>query len=324
MTIYPLRLSPVASRRLWGGRKLEQFVGLPDPGAGEPFVESWQVYADNKSLIGPLQGRTLQQAAEQLGPDLLGTRAVARYGSKFPLLVKFLDAAQDLSIQVHPDDSYALTHEADSGHLGKAEAWLILEAEPGAAIWWGLRETVTTEQVRAAVRDGSLTGLLNRVPVRAGDVVYNPPGTVHAVGAGILLYEIQQSSDLTYRLFDFDRRDSEGRPRELHVSRALAVASLSGGQDAVVQPRQLQKGVRELLRCEHFVLQELNAAAAPELRTNPGSVEILTAVSGAAHLQREGGQTELVSGTSLVLPAALGEYALTGNSRVLRAYLPAL
>lgn len=321
---YPLRLERTPSRRLWGGRRLEPLLGLEAPGEGDPWGESWQVYAGNRILNGPLAGLTLQAAADGLGADLLGTRALELYGTQVPLLAKFIDAAQDLSLQVHPDDDYARRFEAASGHLGKAEAWLILEADPDAFVYWGFREDVNEAQVRAAIADLSLAGLLNRVRVSAGDVVYNPPGTVHAIGAGILLFEIQQSSDLTYRLYDFGRRDSAGNLRELHVDKALQVANLQGGETALARPRQLLPGMRELVRCEHFVMQELLVQSEPlQQATSPGSFEIVTGVRGSTRLSLPAGaEYSLATGESLVLPATLGAWTLLGAGRVVRCFLP--
>lgn len=313
-TPYPLYLEPQLSRRLWGDSSLETYLNLRPAGAGDPWGESWQVWAGNRILNGPLAGRTLQAAADLWGDRLLGSAAV---GTQVPLLAKFIAAGQDLSLQVHPDDAYALSHHAGSGHLGKAEAWLILQARPDAAIYWGFRETVTAEVVRVAAADGTLDRLLNRVPVAAGDVIYNPPGTVHAIGAGIILYEIQQSSDLTFRLYDYGRRDSKGNLRELHLEEGLAVASLEGGQAAKVTQAP---GARELLATPHFVLT--TSVPGQYLQQTAASFELLTAVEGDITLAAAGTELKLPAGTSLVLPAAEQRYSVGGSGRLLSARLP--
>jgi mannose-6-phosphate isomerase len=318
--IYPLRLDIRYSRRLWGGDRLPEFLALPaaEPGA-EPVGEGWLVYADNEVLNGRFAGRSLQDVAASLGVRLLGTASVARYGEKVPLLAKFIDAAERLSVQVHPDDAFALTHEAATGHLGKSEAWYVLEAAPDAHVLWGFREDVNAEQVRAAVLDGSLPGLMNRVPVAPGAVIYNPAGTVHAIGEGILLFEIQQTSDLTYRLFDYLRRDAAGRQRELHLERALEVASLEGGNRALCAPSTLREGWRRLVACEHFVMDAVDLDGTERAgRTDPSSLQILVVTRGNAALHWTSGTERLERGAAVVLPASLGRYRLEGEGEALR------
>lgn len=318
--IYPLRLDIRYSRRLWGGDRLPAFLARPatEPGA-DPVAEGWLVFGENEVLNGRFAGRTLQHVATTLGVRLLGTASVARYGDKVPLLAKFIDAADRLSVQVHPDDAFALTREAASGHLGKSEAWYVLEATPDAHVLWGFREDVDADRVRAAVRDGSLPDLMNRVPVAAGTVVYNPAGTVHAIGRGILLFEIQQSSDLTYRLFDYLRRDKAGRQRELHLDRALQVADLAGGNRALRAPSPLPGGWRRLVGCEHFVMDAATLGGGTQVgRTDPGSLQILVMTRGSATLRWAGGTEGLSHGAAVVLPASLGRYGLEGEGEVLR------
>ena len=315
---YPLYLEPHLSRRLWGDISLETYLDLEPAGPGDPWGESWQVWSGNRIVNGHLAGWTLQDAADLWGARLLGSQAA---GVQVPLLVKFIAAGQDLSLQVHPDDAYALEHHAGSGHLGKAEAWLILRAQPGALVYWGFKDTVSAETVRTAASHGTLDRLLNRVPVAAGDVIYNPPGTVHAIGAGIILYEIQQSSNLTFRLYDYGRRDSQGNLRELHLTEGLAVASLAGGEAARVTPRELpESGGQELVATPHFVLTL--SVPGQYLRTTASSLQLLTAVDGAILLEGAAEKLKLPAGTSLVLPAAENRYKVSGSGTLLRARLP--
>ncbi|HEX7009778.1 MAG TPA: type I phosphomannose isomerase catalytic subunit [Phycisphaeraceae bacterium] len=321
--LYPLKLERTLSPRLWGGHKLQEFLSLPQPWPGpEPLGESWQVYAGNRVANGPLAGRTLAEIAEEYGVALLGNASVARYGSRMPLLAKFIDAEDELSIQVHPDDSFALTHEAATGHVGKAEAWLILDAQPGAHIIWGFERPVTQDEVRQAALDGSLETLVRYLPVKTGDVIYNPPGTVHAIGAGILLFEIQQSSDLTYRLYDYGRRDASGRTRELHLDKALAVADCTPGGHAKISPRPLRPGRTELVRTPHFVMERWEVRDGFLAATSTESLDLLTLAEGHVTLELAGEGMELRRGESLVLPAALGAYQLHGHASVLRCYVP--
>jgi mannose-6-phosphate isomerase len=191
-----------------------------------------------------------------LGARLIGEAAMTRYGGSFPLLLKLLDAARPLSLQVHPDDAAAQRRGAA---MGKSEAWWVLAAEADARLWWGLREPVTALALQQALVEGSVMQLMREVLPQPGMVVVNPAGTVHALGAGVLAFEIQQASDTTYRLFDHGATDAEGRPRPLHIAEALAVAQLHPGKELAPAARLLAVGRRELVRSDSFVLEDWGA-----------------------------------------------------------------
>ena len=282
---YALLLDRHLSRRLWGGSRLAGYLGLSEPEAVEPLAESWQVFEENLVLNGAFAGRTLAGVAREQGAWLLGTASLGRYGTKVPLLAKFIDADQPLSIQVHPDDAYAREHEAASGHLGKAEAWYILDCREGAEVIWGFDREMSPRQVREAVAGGELERYVERVPVAPGDVIYNPPGTVHAIGAGIFLFEIQQASDLTYRLYDYGRRDSAGRERELHLEQALQVIDYEASGMPKVTPLTIDPGRRLLVESSHFGMEAIEPAGAGlTLATSPASLEIVTVTKGVLRL----------------------------------------
>jgi mannose-6-phosphate isomerase len=319
---YPLLIERRMSRRLWGGTQLAGYLGLEDEGGPEPFAEAWQIYEGSRVTNGGHAGRLLSELARELGSPLLGTATLARYGARIPLLAKFIDAGQPLSIQVHPDDVYAASHESDSGHLGKAEAWYILASRPEATIIWGFDRDMTPESVRAAVERGHLEEYVNRIPVAPGDVVYNPEGTVHAIGAGLFLFEIQQASDLTYRLYDYGRRGADGLERELHLDRALEVAKLEADHLAKVAPLELGEGRRLLVESRHFIMESIEPDQRIPLSTSPASLEFITVTRGRVRLESSAPAIDLHAGTSAVLPASLGEYRLEGASEVLRCYLP--
>jgi mannose-6-phosphate isomerase len=319
VNLYPLKLIPQPSERLWGGSRLSSFVpGFADVPTKEPIGEAWLVYAGNKIANGELAGQTLQHVASTYGAALLGTKSVERYGDKVPLLAKFLDPSQWLSIQVHPDDAYALSKEAHTGYLGKTEAWYVLDAKQDSQIIWGFKQEVTQQQVREAIAKGTLEHLLNYVSVKTGDVIYNPAGTIHALGPDVFIFEIQQSSDLTYRLYDFKRKDSNGNLRELHVDKALEVSSLKPSGTAHVAPKQLAAGAVELVRSEFFVAEKWKIHNPVSVTTDLGSLELLTVLEG--HLQL--GAVELGRAESVVLPASLGAYELSGEAVVVRCYVP--
>ena len=320
--MYPLELDRYLSPRLWGGDRLVSFLDLSEPAGEEPLGEAWVVYGENRVLNGPLQGKTLEDLTAELGAELIGTAPSERYGNTFPLLAKFIDAADKLSLQVHPDDAYAHEHEADTGH-GKSEAWLILEAAPDAHIIWGFKDALTPDEVKAAAKEERLEPHLNKVPVEAGDVVYNPAGTVHAIGAGIFLFEIQQASDLTYRLYDYGRKDSSGKPRELHLDKALDVADLTPGEHALLTLKPLGEGKTELLKTEFFAAERWEVSGDMQASTDPTSADLLSAVSGELSVRAGDTEVTLTQGGSCVVPAALGAYSVSGEGVLLRCYVPA-
>lgn len=339
--IAPLPVAPRFVRRVWGGDRLAGWVERAGDDAtevsgpeGEPVGECWLAGDDNRVRSGPFAGRTLGEAAGVLGARLVGSVPMARYGARVPLLAKLLDAATDLSVQVHPDDAYALRVERASGHLGKSEAWYVLDAAPDASVLWGFRQDVDAATVRRAVAAGTLPGLMHRVAVTPGDVVWNPAGTVHAIGAGVLAFEIQQASDLTYRLYDYGRLAADGRARELHLDRALAVADLRAATPDLPEPRSLPSGWRRLVEAPEFVMDARTLTGAAVVgRTSPDSLEIVVVLAGDAWLAAGAGTEgaalaaaadddpaalRLGRGATVVLPAALGAYRLGGTGEVLR------
>lgn len=315
----PLRLRPEFHRRLWGGDTLPAWLNEQAPPGDEPVAEAWLAHGDSVVQGGPYDGLRLAELVTRYGPAMVGDASVARYGAVMPLLAKFLDAAADLSVQVHPDDAYAARHHPGSGHLGKTESWRVQHAQPGATVVWGFERPVTEAEVRRALQDGSVGALLRTVPVRAGDVIHNPAGTVHAVGAGVRLYELQQASDLTYRLWDHGRRGADGRPRELHVEDALAVADLSGRGDPRAAPRPGPDGWTERVVCPFYLLEETTTDGTASGRTDQDAMHIVTVLNGAFELEAGvGGRIVLPEGATAVVPTATGAYRLTGRGTVVR------
>jgi mannose-6-phosphate isomerase len=321
MGLYPLLLERHLDSRVWGGQRLAAFLGLPRPHP-ERIAESWQVFDTNRILNGPLAGMTLAEVARQSAERLLGTLSPPRYGADFPLLAKFIDARQDLSIQVHPDDAYAHRIEAHTGFHGKNEAWYILDAEPGADLFYHLAGPVTRNQFEAAVRGDTLLPLLNRLPVANGDVIFVPAGTLHTINAGILLFEIQQKSDLTYRVYDY------GRPRPLHLEKALDVIAFDRPPPTPIRPLHLAHDQSQtlLVACRHFAMERWWLDTTVQAGTRSTSLEILTLTAGAAELGWDDDVLALKTGESVVLPASLGRYRLVPRDQVtlLRCYVPDL
>lgn len=317
-SVGPLPLVPRLDRRLWGGDGLPELVGAPPPPGDEPVAEAWLAHPGSVIAAGPHEGATLAELAARHGADLVGRDAERRYGRTMPLLAKFLDARLPLSVQVHPNDAYAAERHAGSGHLGKTESWLVLRADDGAGITWGFRRPVTPSEVRDAIAREALTPLLREVPVAEGDVIHNPAGTVHAIGGGVLIYELQQASDLTYRLYDHGRLGADGRPRELHLDDALAVADLSGRGDPRPEPGGGGGGFVRRVTCPFYELDEAEIDGSLSGRTAPAAMEILTALDGRLEVATGAGSTPLPAGATVVLPAALGAYELSGTGHVVR------
>jgi len=304
----PLRVAPLAQERVWGGTRLGPPGTLP---IGELWVAGpWLLVAD-----GPHAGRTLDDVAAELGPALVGSAAPDRPGPRFPLLVKLLDPAAWLSVQVHPDDVVA-RRLAGPDAVGKAEAWYVLEAEPGAELLAGSRPGVREVDLRAAMRLGAATTrLLARHPVTAGDVLLLAAGTLHAVGPGILLYELQQPSDLTYRVDDWGRPAT--RARRLHSAEALA--------SVVPQSRPTVRSsaaAGRVAACRHFTLDVVDAPA--QLDPAGRTVQVVTAVGMPAEMAGAGWSARLAALETIVVPAAAGAWEIRPGpgGRALVAALP--
>lgn len=321
ITRTPHRTRPRLVERPWGGERLASLLGL-ERAPGAPVGEAWLAGPDSVVADGPARGATLESLANRFGAPFVGTAPAARYGDRLPLLLKLLDAAEPLSVQVHPDDAYALREEAASGHLGKDEAWLILAAEPGASVLWGWERAVSAEEVRRSAPGGDLLSLLRHLPVAPGDVVVNEAGVVHAVGAGVLLFEIQQASDLTYRLYDHGRVGADGRPRTLHLDRALAVARLAPGDRPAPAPRPLAPGRTLLARTESFALERWSVGGAvPEVqawRVDERSLEAWTVLAGEAELVVGGRSLALGPFETVVVPASVGDASWRGRADLVR------
>ena len=333
--IYPLTFEPVFRDYIWGGRALATMLGraLP-PGT---VAESWEISGHPSSPTrvagGPLAGLTLPQVQERLGDALVGTRSRwATDRGRFPLLVKLLDANQRLSVQVHPPDAYALAHE--NGDLGKTEMWYVLHARPGAELIYGLSRQITPAAFRAALEDGTVTDLLHHLPIQAGDAIFVPAGALHALLDGVVVAEIQQNSDTTYRVYDWGRVGPDGRPRALHVDKALAVIDFDLVRPGAYVPRLVaeETGLRryEISRCPYFVVERVELDdAAYRGRCDGDTFEIWGCIAGQAAVRWQGDGDDrpplsLSAVQFALLPAALGEFAVQarGPAVLLRAWAP--
>ena len=298
---HPLRLRPLLKRTLWGGRKLGERLGKPI-GDGSDYAESWEVvdHGEDQSVVdgGPFDGMTLAAMLDQFGDALLGPGLARR---SFPLLLKYLDCNRVLSVQVHPNDAQG--SRLDPPDLGKTEAWYVVEAEENATIFAGLREGIDREAFRAAIDSGQCAQVLHQFKPQAGDVVFIPAGTVHALGAGLVIAEIQQSSDTTFRLFDWNRVDADGNARPLHLDQGLAVTDYETGPIHPIRADAEHLGRQTVIACDKFTLDMVCRGTA-EFGGRP-HFEILTVPRGTATLTVGDEETTLETGETRLLPAQM-------------------
>ncbi len=314
--MYPLLFEPDFKERVWGGKKLKDVFGKNIP--NEHTGESWEIAChhngQSKILNGDLKGLTLEQALLEKGQDIIGIPF--KQGDKFPLLIKFIDAKSKLSVQVHPEDDYAAFNE--NGELGKSEAWYILQADPGAKLVAGLKDGVTKEVFKEKLEANALEEVLNEVEVKAGDVLNIPAGLIHAIGDGILLAEIQQNSDTTYRVYDWGRLGLDGKPRELHVEKSLDVIDFDQkhSKDLVKGKCETFDGytLTEYVRNKYFVLQQLSVEATYKGSSGDG-FEIYMTVEGQGLLSCDGHEIALEEGQTFIIPKALGDYTLQAKKQ---------
>lgn len=320
----PICFRPEFRRYIWGGRRLGTTLGKAI-GEENDYAESWEIVdrAEVNSQVrgGPFSGMTIRELLSRFGREMLGERILeqvnqpglpASLRGRFPLLLKYLDANDVLSVQVHPDDRQAALLSPPD--LGKTEAWYVVDARPGSVIWCGLKKGVNADDLKAAVENGTTGELLHEIHPRAGDCIFVPARTVHAIGAGLLIAEVQQCSDTTYRLFDWNRVDSNGNPRPLHVEQAISVTDYSRGPVDVQQP-QAVSGLpcEELIRCDKFSIRRWRPAKARARIPTEGSFRIITVVSGDLLIDYPNGHRRLALGETAFIPAAMDFVDISGS-----------
>lgn len=302
------QLIPACKDYIWGGQRLKTDFGIQS--GLNPLSEAWVLscHPDGPSVLadGPDRGMTLRAWLDKAGKEALGTACEAF--EDFPMLIKLIDAKKDLSIQVHPSDAYALEHE---GQYGKTEMWVVLDAEPGASLYYGFDREVSLEEFSSRVSDGTLTEVLRKVPVKPGDVFFIPSGTLHAIGAGLVIAEIQQNSNVTYRVFDYGRLGADGKPRALHVEKALAVTDR--------RPAPALDFGDHLGDCRYFTTDGHQGDFRGDC--DGTSFHALLFTDGQGSLTCGGETREVKKGQCWFLPAGSGEYQVTGDVRTLDAYL---
>ena len=309
--MYPLLFHNNLHELVWGGHRLQALKGLAP--TNEPIGESWEISdvpsSESHVRNGSLSGRSVHSLVAEYGAVLLGNKVLERYGAELPLLVKFIDAANDLSIQVHPDDELARRRH-DS--LGKTEMWYVLRAEPGAALLCGFKEEVSREEYERRVEDGTIVDVLARHEVKAGDVFFIPAGRVHAICKGIMVCEIQQSSDITYRIFDYHRLGLDGKPRQLHTQEALDAIDFTVYPDYRTHYEAPSEGAVTVVDCDKFVVSVLSTRT--QIRRQllqEDSFVTLSCLQGSAVITDcEGNSVTLNAGFSCLIPAVLADFTV--------------
>lgn len=312
MNLSPVKLTPAIKDYIWGGKKLITDFGKET--SLERAAESWELstHPDGSSVIatGKFTGKTLPEYISENGIDIIGDNAKAF--DFFPILIKLIDAKDNLSIQVHPDDRYALEHE---GEYGKTEMWYIVDCSDDAYLYYGLNATITKEDFLQRIHDNTILEVLNKVPVYKGDVFFIPAGTIHAICSGILICEIQQNSNTTYRVYDYNRIGTDGNPRPLHIDKAADVSMLAPS------PEYVQPDKNTLASCKYFTVKHLACVNKLLLDTNEKCFQSIIILDGQGTLLLGDTNMDLCKGDSVFIPAQKGKYTLEGNFEFILSYV---
>ncbi|MFM9988496.1 type I phosphomannose isomerase catalytic subunit [Flavobacterium sp.] len=319
MKLYPLQFNPILKERIWGGTKLETLLNKPI--SSEIIGESWEIttVGDDISIIsnGYLKGKSLQELINTFPIEILGIKVYEVFGKQFPLLFKYLDAKENLSIQVHPNDVLAKERH---NSFGKTEMWYVIQADPSAKLIVGLKKKSLPEEFLESLESKTLLNLLDTKSVKEGDVFFLNTGTVHAIGAGTVIAEIQQTSDITYRVFDFDRIDKNGNTRELHLDLALDAINYN-----VVKTKQEYKKTEncsnEVVSCEYFTTNIIPLNGKMNIKKNNDSFRVYMCTKGDFKLYYKKEIFTYKMGDTLLLPAQITSYELIGKAILLEIYI---
>ena len=325
MSLYPLKFSTIYKDKIWGGNKINTVLGkeyAPLPNCGE----TWEVSGveGNISVVdgGSLDGKDLKSLIQEYKGELVGKRVFHKYADDFPLLIKFIDANDDLSIQVHPDDELAKQRH---NSFGKTEMWYVMQADEGSTLISGFNKKLTKDEYLEAFNGGKLTDILNREDVLTDDVFFLPAGRVHTIGKGLMIAEIQQTSDITYRIYDFDRKDAEGNTRELHVEEALDAIDYDFYPEYKTNYTDQPNSAVKLVKSDYFETNKIVLDS--ELDRDFSSLDsfvIYICLEGEGTIEFEGGETSLKMGDSILVPASINKYKLKAspNIKLLETYVP--
>lgn len=314
-------LKPAFKNYLWGGTRLRTEYGKECD--FEKIAESWELSAhkDGESIVcgGEYDGMTFSDYIEKCGRDILGSRAAMF--ENFPILIKFIDAYDNLSIQVHPDDEYALKNE---GEYGKTEVWYVLSASEGAFLYYGFKKEISADEYRRRIADNTITEVLNKIEAVKGDVFFVKPGTVHAIGAGLLICEIQQNSNTTYRVYDYDRRGADGNPRELHIEKAIAVSDtvpISESENICKTVQYDGYKTRLIAKCKYFTSEKADITESMEIKLDKESFRSIIVTEGECEISLNGKNMHIKKGDSVFVPAQNTEMTVAGDCEIIISYV---
>ncbi len=319
--MYPIKLKPAFKDYLWGGTRLRDDFGKDCD--FDKIAESWELscHKDGNSVVadGEFAGLTLAQYIEKEGKSVLGTNC--EKFENFPILIKLIDAKDNLSVQVHPNNEYAQRVE---GEYGKTEMWYVVDCDEGASLLYGFKHNITKEEFRERIENNTLLEVTNSVPVKKGDVFFIEAGTLHAIGKGILIAEIQQNSNTTYRIYDYGRVGADGKPRQLHIDKAVDVTNLCPAKP-YPQSEPVDMGgwtKKRLAKCEYFTVDVINVDTSAALEADKSSFVNILVLDGGCVLSSDGNDAvELKKGDSVFIPAGLGKFELTGKCSAVMTHI---
>ena len=324
---YPIKFKPLFKDYLWGGRNLSSLgKALPETGI---VAESWEIadHPDGKSIIanGMFADRSFSSVLSEYPREIIGTQTDSSEYTCFPILIKFLDAEENLSVQVHPDDDYSFINE--NGEKGKNEMWYILSAKPGARLICGIKSGVSRGIFAESIKNGTVCDMLGYIEVKPGDFINIPAGTAHAIGAGIVLVEIQQNSNATYRVYDYDRIDKNGMKRELHIKKALDVINFNGSFNNKLQKANKQKisdscDSSLLVSTKYYAVEKIELSGTLTQTADGRCFYIYTFISGKAVILTNDNTTTVIQGETVLIPACMGKYTIKGHCIALKTYVP--
>jgi mannose-6-phosphate isomerase len=319
MNFYPIQFEPIFKERIWGGTKLKTYLNKPID--AENIGESWEISTVENSVSsisnGVFKGKTLLEVINEFPEEILGTEVFKRFGKQFPLLFKYLDASEDLSIQVHPNDELATKRH---NSFGKTEMWYVMQADEKARLIVGFKENSSQEIYLKNLKNKTLLDILDTKKVEKGDVFFLETGTIHAIGAGTLIAEIQQTSDITYRLYDFDRIDANGNTRELHVDLALDAINYDL-VEAEKQYSKVKNTSNEIINCPYFTTNNIPLDGKMDISSNNQSFKVYMCMEGNFDLMYNSQIYSYKTGDTVLIPAILTDFQLNGKAILLEIYI---
>lgn len=312
---YPLSFRPISTYRLWGGNQLKTLYNKPFE--GERIGESWELSTVQNNIseieLGAFAGQKLDNLIKKYPHEILGQKVFDRYGYDFPLLFKLIDAADDLSIQVHPNDEVA---KAKHNGFGKTEMWYVLKADEDAQIVAGFKSGVSKETYLENFKNSTFKDILRTINVKTGDVFFIETGTIHAIGKGVMIAEIQQTSDLTYRIFDYNRLEKDGKTRELHTDLALDVLNFNEN-DVQVHYQLKENEAVDLVKCPYFYTKIIDLKGEITVEKSEGSFQVYMVLDDAIKIQVDDMVYDFIKGQTILMPACLTKYKISGQTKLL-------